>query len=275
MRDFDPSSERPMKPARSPVPAIVAIVALLAIAGGIAYFFLIKEPPPPPPETQIAQQAPTTTTATTAAEDEVVPEPEAIKREDGDTALRRLVKSASDDERLTTWMSVDGILQRLAAAARLVADGRSPRPMLSFLEISGDFEVLEEGSGENEKIYVDPKSYARYDELTKTLTSLDPEKCGRAYRQLRPYLKTIYAQVAKPGESFDSVMSSALGRLTRVQLPEDRVELVPKGAIYLYKDPALEALSPAEKHILRMGRRNASNLQAAIRKCAAFARLKL
>jgi hypothetical protein len=49
-------------------------------------------------------------------------------------------------------------------------------------------------------------------------------------------------------------------------VPSDPIAVVPgKGATYAYKDPALEALAPIQKQLLRMGPDNVRRVQARLR----------
>ncbi|MCB9654713.1 MAG: DUF3014 domain-containing protein, partial [Deltaproteobacteria bacterium] len=82
-----------------------------------------------------------------------------------DGELRRLLDMASTSRRLRSWAKADGILKRLVAAVWLVAQGRSPRAVVSFLEIEGDFTVLDRRDG----IFVDPASYHRYDAFAQAV----------------------------------------------------------------------------------------------------------
>jgi hypothetical protein len=187
---------------------------------------------------------------------------------EGDALLREHASRASKSAELAAWLSAPDIVQRIAAAVRLIAQGRSPRPVLSFLEIEGDFRVI----GDRE---LDPASYKRYDRLTEIFTTVDAAFLGRGYRGMRPYFESAYSQVAQPGERFDGVLIAAIGKLTAVKVPEGRIELVPRGAIYLFKDPALESLSEVEKHLIRMGPRNARAIQDSLRQFASAAELSV
>jgi hypothetical protein len=91
---------------------------------------------------------------------------------------------------------------------------------------------------------------------------VDPGSAARAYRQLSPYLEGAFAQIAQPGERFDDVLRAAIERLRAVPVPVGPIEVVPKGALYLYADAALEARPPAEKQLLRFGPTNQAALQA-------------
>jgi hypothetical protein len=181
---------------------------------------------------------------------------------DGDDILRRMVSGGSRSLDLAGWLANPDIIQRLAAAAKLFSDGKSPRPVLMFVELKGDFDVIDRPDG---KILIDPKSYARYDPLIAALTSLEPAYAAKIYSDVRPYFETAFSQVARQGESFDDVLSAAVLRVTSVQPPQGEIELVEKGAIFLYRDPALESLTPAEKQVLRMGPKNVEALQAWLR----------
>ena len=46
-----------------------------------------------------------------------------------------------------------------------------------------------------------------------------------------------------------------------MRVPDGEPTLVPRGALWAYADPALEALSPAEKHLLRLGPRTQRMVQ--------------
>ena len=63
-------------------------------------------------------------------------------------------------------------------------------------------------------------------------------------------------------ESFDETMATALDNLLSVDVPEEPVEVQSYEGVYVYRDPALEALTPAEKHLLRFGPENALAMQS-------------
>ncbi|MBK8014944.1 MAG: DUF3014 domain-containing protein [Deltaproteobacteria bacterium] len=178
-----------------------------------------------------------------------------------DAELRRLLRAVSTSRRLRAWASADGILKRLVAATWLVAQGRSPRAVVSFLEIEGDFTVLDRKDG----IFVDPASYRRYDAFAQAVRTIDAEALGRGYAELRPHVDAAFAEVSTRGERFDDVLARALRRLVAVRVPKGDIALVERGAIFLFQDGDLEAMSDAEKHLLRMGPTNARRVQRTLR----------
>ena len=204
--------------------------------------------------------------------------------------LRQVAARGSRSPRLNKWLQSAGILRRLAAAVRLIAEGRSPRSVVGFIDIPGHFSVVDswdrtarrsgrlpEGVGENETegIYVAPESYARYDDITRLFTTADAEAWGSGYGRVRADFQRVFSEVARPGEQFDDVLTVAIKRLVSVSIPEGQPELIEHGALFLYKDPKLEALSDAEKHLLRMGPENARAMQAFLRRFAKSAGLNV
>jgi hypothetical protein len=210
--------------------------------------------------------------------------------QEGDELIRKLGPETSKAPQIAGWLANADIVQRLAAAVRLIADGQSPRAVLSFVELEGDYFVDSVGQkklGKHvagrkkapneyvERVFVSPRSYARYDKLTDVFATMDIAYAGRSYRRMRPYFEGAFSQVARPGEHFDDVLAQAIDRLVAVRVPDGQIELVPKGANYLYKDPALESMSAAEKHVLRMGPKNAKIFQDTLRRFAGQAGLTL
>ncbi len=268
-------------PSRAPLIVGVA-VGVLAIAGGV-YWFVLRGPDAAPP-TATSPSAPAGGAAALSppAPIEAVPDAPAPPPADGDALLRRLAAGWGTGPELSIWLAAESIVQRLAAATVMVAKGASPRTMLSFVTVPGAFTVDEElskkpsttpGAGDDvsERDFIAPAAYARYDRLTAVVTGVDPAAAASAYVQLRPYLEGAFAQIAQPGERFEGVLRAAIDRVLAVPVPKDRVEVVPKGALYLYADPALEGLLPAEKQFLRFGPTNQENIKGWLRRFATSA----
>jgi hypothetical protein len=201
----------------------------------------------------------------------------ALEIDDGDSLLKKLAAGWSDDALFAKWLAAAS-LRHLVAAVQAVADGQSPRASLPFVSIAGPFAVREEAAPPAKKrpgkkspppapgrVFIAPASYARYDAPTRALTSVPAATAGAAYGELRPFLDAVFSEVGRPGQHFDDVFTAALTRLTKVKLPDGDLELVPKGLAYAFKDEALEQLTPAEKHVLRMGPDSGRAVQAWLR----------
>jgi hypothetical protein len=181
---------------------------------------------------------------------------------EGDSLARQLAKELSSSSELATWLAEPDILRRLVAAVNMVAEGNSPRPVLSFLVPSAQFEISRAGR----TLHPSLKSYARYETVTRVLTSIDPGAAGKAYARMKSYVDSAFAQIGRPGQSFDAVLHQAIAGLLSTPVPETDPELEEKGLVYAYKDPKLEQLNGAQKQLLRMGPENARAIQAWLKK---------
>ena len=281
--------------------AVGWILAAVVVAGGVAAYFLwpAPEPPPPPPPAPASAPDPFAPRDDPAYPPEVADEPEPPAEEGAPArarprrvtpraALRAVAARGSDSPLLQEWLASAGIIRRLAAAVRLVAEGRSPRSVVGFIDVPGRFSVVDSwdqearragrlppglGEDQTDSIFAAPEAYARYDTIAEVFANADARALGRGYARVRPHFRRVFAEVARPGERFDDVLSTAIERLLVVQVPPGQVELVERGAVFLYKDPELEALGEAEKHLLRMGPKNAQAIQLFLRRFARSAGL--
>ncbi len=185
------------------------------------------------------------------------PKPPAVDASQGEALLRELASKLSSSPELAKWLAENGIFRRLVAAVNLVAEGNSPRPVVGFLAPSGGFAVVRE----NRHLYPSPRSYARYDFIARVLGSIDPVAAANAYGQLKPFFEAAFREVGRPGKSFDAVLHDAFKNLTSTPVPQTDPEVQEKGLVYVYVDPTLEQLSPAQKHLLRTGPKNARAIQ--------------
>jgi hypothetical protein len=78
-----------------------------------------------------------------------------------------------------------------------------------------------------------------------------------------------YRDLGYPDRSFDDTLEKALRRLLDVPVVEGEIELLKGDRSYHFEDPALEGLSPAAKHLLRMGPANTVRIQGSLRRLAA------
>jgi hypothetical protein len=177
---------------------------------------------------------------------------------DPEARFRDALAELSDNPHLKAWSAERNLLHRLTAAVNLVADGDSPRPVLAFLAPRHEFEVTQRGSD----LVQSEQSTQRYDLLSRSFTSLSPQAVGRFYGAIRALCQTALAQIARPATSFDAVAHSALRRLLETPIPAGEPALTPKSAGYAFVEPTLEALSPPQKNLLRMGVSNARSVQA-------------
>jgi hypothetical protein len=205
-----------------------------------------------------------------------------------DELIKKLLSALSSDPTLAKWLGAQDLVRRFVAGVASIADGKSPRASFGFLAPEGRYQVVEHwakikrltrvqrkkvaarkaaaaAAEKPQSIEVDAGTYRRYDPLAKIVGSLDVARVAEVYRQLKPLCDAAYSEIGPPASRFNTVLGRALDRVIEARLPEGKVQLAFSGAVYKYIDDQLEALSPVEKHLLRMGPQNASIIQAKLR----------
>lgn len=241
---------------------IVAAVLLVLGAGGAWFWLQSRDGGEGSAAADVARDTPTARAEPPeSAED--LPALEA-----SDELVRRLAAQLSSRPRLAEWLATDQLIRRFVGAVVRVAAGNSPREPLGFMEPEGDFRVQEE-AGDTAVAVVDPESFDRYDPPAATFASLDTEGTAELYRRLHPLFVEAYEELGFQEPPFDEMMALAVENLLTVPVPDGPMELVPTGGTdWAYRDPRLEELRPAQKHLLRMGPENIRRVQSKLRELA-------
>jgi hypothetical protein len=182
-----------------------------------------------------------------------------------DDFVRALIRQLSQKPEWAAWLASGDLVRSFVVSVDKIAVGSSPAKDLKPAAPSGRFATL--GSGRT--LRVDPASYDRYNGLANVVDAIDPDGAARAYRRLRPLMQQAFEELGYVNLSFDDRLARALGRLVDVPVPEGDVMLRATSVTFQYADPELEELSPAQKHMLRMGPHNMRLVQTKLR---AFAR---
>jgi hypothetical protein len=174
-----------------------------------------------------------------------------------DPYLRTLLGALSSRPELAAWLATDDLIHQMAFTIDRVSRGSSPASELGVVAPQGEFASRRSGRERQ----VDPASYQRYDGLAETLASVDPAAVAAAYRTIRPRLNEAYLSLGRGETSVDVAVQQALDVLIATPIPQGPVMLMEgRGATWAYANPDLEALDPAQKHLLRMGPQNAARV---------------
>jgi hypothetical protein len=195
-----------------------------------------------------------TGTARNAATPTARPSVPAVPIDQSDPFVRQLMRRLSANPRLAAWLVNDDLIRRFAASVANIAEGVSPRKQLEFLAPKLPYRAVER----DDRIFVDPRSAERYDDLAETFASLRADGAAAVYRELRPLLARAYVDLGYPDTSFDDALRRAIEELwhTPRHGRQGDIELIATGAGYEYADPELEGMSGAQKQLFRMGSRN-------------------
>jgi hypothetical protein len=248
-------------PSRKPLFAAAVAVVVAASAGVGMYVLRGKQEIPsqaPTPSAPVAT-APTPAEQPKWSQTRVAPLP---ALEQSDPRARELVLLTSSDPELQKWAATEGLVRRFTAATSNIAEGESPRAVLSFLAPQGAFQTVER----NGHLFIAPESFTRYDSVARVLTSLDTQATAQTYQALKPLFDQAFGEISRPGQHFDETLARAIQRLLDTPVPEGDIEVVDMpGVNYAYAAPELEQLSAAQKHLLRLGPTHAHAVQAKLK----------
>ena len=243
----------PPTPARGPG-WLVPAVALVAFCGLLAALWVYRSRSEKPPAQVIA--GPESPVAPSRA---AAPEPPSTlpALADLDAFARGLLSPLLKTTAGQSWLTTDHLAEQFTAIVQGVAEGRAPTRMLSRFRPSTPFSVVAKG----DRTIIDPQSYARYDAIADAVGAFDAAGAAQAYKTLSPRLNEAYAQLGIQDSTLDAALRRALVVLLSTPVPAGDIAVAPSGGTYVFTDPTLEALTPAQKLLIRTGPANARRIQ--------------
>jgi Protein of unknown function (DUF3014) len=263
----------PPPPPRSPNYALWAtatIVAAIVVAGGVWYVTSKRTPASPQ-----AVNVPAAASQTTVPERREGPLVQAADIDlppllETDPIVRELVARLSSHPTIAAWLATKGLIANFTVTTLTIAEGRTPVQFLRPIAPRGRFRTMSSG----EDLFVDPRSYDRYNPHADAIAALDSVGTASLYLTLKPRISDAYQELGYPEGDFDRVLERAIGVLLQTPALDERVALDPKGVTYAYSDPKLESLSPAQKQFLRTGPRNSQAIRAKLEEIATLLKLQ-
>ena len=131
--------------------------------------------------------------------------------------------------------------------------GFIPVKSLGAFKSDSDFVAVEE----NDEWFLTPETEARYTPCVELFCTIDTELAGKVYRAIKPALQNALNVSGHPDQTPDQLLLAAMEKLRQIPLYESNPPMnkVADG-LFAWKYPDLEALSPAQKTLLRMGQGN-------------------
>jgi len=245
-----------------------AIVAAIAVAGGIWYYTSRRQP------------------ATQAANEPAAPQAAVTERPQGplvqaadidlpalpltDPIVRELVARLSSHPTIAAWLATPGLIANFTVVTVNIAERRAPMQFLRPIAPQGRFRTTSSG----EELLVDSRSYERYNPHGDAIAALDSAGTASLYLTLKPRITDAYRELGYAEGDFDRVLERAIGVLLQTPALDERAALYRKGVTYAYSDRTLESLAPAQKQLLRMGPRNSQAVRAKLGEIAALLKLQ-
>jgi hypothetical protein len=248
-----PSDDRP------PVWPWLAGLAVIVAIGVASWYLWWPTPKPPATSTEVAV-APTSPPETGTGLGPSVPAIDLPALDLTDPIVRDLMRRLSSRPEAMAWLATDGLIRNFAVCVQSVAEGNSPAAQLKQLAPNDRFRVTKKGT----RVIADARSFARYDGIADTVAALDSNGLARLYSTLKPRLEDAYKELGHPEGGIDAAVEAAIVHLLGTPVVEGDAGLSPRTLSYHYADQRLEAVSAAQKQLLRMGPRNQPLVQKAL-----------
>lgn len=234
--------------------AIIAVVLVLLISGGIWWY---SRPEP------AANASPKAVNATEVPVSKPAPAPINLPPLDQmDAFLRPLLQALSSRPELAAWLATDDLIRQMAMALDQTSQGLSPARDFRAIKPAGSFRVAGRGATHT----IDPRSYQRYDSLVTTITSIDASAAARVYKVIKPRLDEAFRGLGNRKTTVDEAMTATLDMLIETPEVADPIEITEMGAAgWRYADDELEDLEAPQKQLLRTGPANAGKMRAWLR----------
>jgi len=181
-----------------------------------------------------------------------------------DAIVRQLVSALSARPIVMAWLASNGLIRNFTLVISNITDGHVPSKFLPMLRPKGSFAVVSKGG----KTYIDPASYRRYDVYADAFGAIDATGAGRLYATLKPRIAEAYRDLGYVDRDFDATLKAAIVELLATPAIDAQIPVTQSKVLYAYEDPKLEALTPPQRQLLRMGPRNVRIVQQKLREIA-------
>lgn len=260
-----PDDKLQNSPRRGGMPGKLILLAVVVVV--LLLLLYPRSQPPveaPPPEPEVAMPEPAPLPPAADIPRRAEPEPVAVEEaepveeappplpplEDSDELLREeLAAAGADADELSPLLAEDDLAARVAALVDGTSRGLILRKLLPLTAPDEPFAV-EVRDGQS---FLDPAGYGRYDGYAQAAAALNVDLAVASFHRLRPLLEQAYAQLGLDPEEFDNAVIRTLDRILATPELEDPIPLERESVMYTYADPELEALTPLQKQLLRMG----------------------
>jgi len=179
--------------------------------------------------------------------------------------VRSLVEELSSHPKFAAWLVTDDLMRRFVQSINLIAGGYSPHDDLAFLGTTQPFVVDQE----NDQLLITNGSFRRYDLVADVFSSINTKDVVEIYQQLAPQARETHREISWFAPEFDVRLTEAIDHLIETPITDSALEVERRAVSYAFADPSLEALTPAQKQLLRMGPRNARRIQNKLREIKA------
>lgn len=107
--------------------------------------------------------------------------------------------------------------------------------------------------------------FARYEPYIQLLESVPAAQLLPLFNRYEPLLQQAYAELGYPDQLFKNTLLAAIDMLLATPDVSYPLQLERPAVVYVFADPAIEQLPPAQKQMIRLGPDNQQRVKAVLR----------
>ncbi len=175
-----------------------------------------------------------------------------------DEDLLSQLRKLSSLQGVVAWSDAQDLARRFVVLVYNLAEGDVAHRYLPLSSPKEKFRVL----GQGKSLRIDPASFDRYTLYSDAFAAMDSDRAVSIYRFFYPALEAAFAELGEPQKSLHKELLIGIDHLLQTPDLSGDIYLVQPSVYYKFADPAVEALSPAQKQMLRLGPANRALVKA-------------
>jgi len=267
---------RPRKPSGSNPALFIGTLIAVAIVVGVIY--QSQSTPDEDlelvaiPEQQVEPvvQAPVVPEAVipSAPEPEPEPQPEPQKNlvskppelpglDNSDDFVRERLLLINSKKEFSNWVKADDLVRRSASYLDGLSNGVMLSKIFPLTPPEGAFTTHKSDGS----IWLNAGNYERYNRTINAIANTDMASIAKMFHFSRPLLEAAFAEMGYNPRQMDGIVLQAIDVILAAPIIVEPIKLTRESVVYKFADPALEALPPLQKQLLRIGPNNTKHLQ--------------
>lgn len=250
---------------------LIAIAALIVVAGGIAFYVWYGDRHVPPPVTAAAPPA----TAAPAEAPPVAPAPPPIQHPlpppeatapplpqlaESDKLTQETVAGLFGHDALTRYFVPDALVRNFVVTVDNLPRKTAAVRLWPVRPVPGPFAA----ATANGQLTIAPDNALRYRPYLVAMEGVEAKRLVAAYVRLYPLFQKAYEELGYPNAYFNDRLMQAIDDMLATPDVAAPVLVQPK-VLYEFADPSLEERSAGQKILLRMGSANAARVKDKLR----------
>jgi len=248
---------------------LLVVAALVAIAGGIAFYAwrthtpVPETPAAPPPIAAAPAEAPPVAPLPPPIQ-HPLPAPEAAAPPlpplaDSDTLARETIVGLLGRDAFARYFVPDALVRNFVVTVDNLPRKTAAVRLWPVRPVPGPFVTANSG-----QLTIAADNALRYRPYVVAMEAAEAKRLVAAYVRLYPLFQKAYEELGYPNAYFNDRLIQAIDDMLAAPDVADPVLVQPK-VLYQFADPALEERSAGQKILLRMGSANAARVKDKLR----------